>query len=193
MKMQPARLFSVAVSDMISKQADSAMASLTTATNVMEKADWAHMDASTIEMLCDEIGRGRDFLNSLSHEDYQAIEAAKGTASAVDRAEQMLVSCMKSDEINDKAHHLKMEMEDKGTAGDGDCRPENWQAAWGEELDSVFHEYAQLLEDTHPDDVVKVERSVGYQLLLLKRVVHVDAFRYLYPKVHPSGFSASSD
>lgn len=41
--------------------------------------------------------------------------------------------------------------------------------------------------------VQRLENELGYELLLLKRVMHIDAFRYNFPRVHPSGFSASAD
>mmetsp|Transcript_18159 Transcript_18159/g.36769 ORF Transcript_18159/g.36769 Transcript_18159/m.36769 type:complete len:238 (+) Transcript_18159:121-834(+) len=192
-QLQFPRYLSVSVPDLISSQADSAMASVRKGQAFLESADWLHMTPFDFEAVCDDIGRGRDFLNSLAPQDFAAVEAGKGTVSCVERAEALLLSAMRSEDIAHRAKDLKMEMEDKGTAGDGDCRPENWQAGWGDALDAVFADYAELLEASHPDDVVKIERSVGYELLLLKRVVHVDSFRFLYPKVHPSGFSASAD
>jgi hypothetical protein len=36
-------------------------------------------------------------------------------------------------------------------------------------------------------------QELGYQLLLLKRIMHIDSFRFTHPRVHPSGFSASAD
>jgi hypothetical protein len=39
------------------------------------------------------------------------------------------------------------------------------------------HSYAQLLEKCDASFISKVERDCGYQLLLLKRVVHIDNFR----------------
>ena len=105
----------------------------------------------------------------------------------------MLAAAIKSDELAVEAKYLRMEMEDVGTTGDSDNKPEAFVKQWEVRFGNLMNAYAELLEGCDGAFIGKVERECGYQLLLLKRVVHVDNFRYVFPKVHPSGFSASAD
>jgi len=71
--------------------------------------------------------------------------------------------------------------------------PGNMSKSIVERLTNAFNDYA-LTVDTLPESARrKFERDVGHKLLVIKMMVHVDAFRHAFPGVHPSGFSASSD
>ena len=48
----------------------------------------------------------------------------------------------------------------------------------------LMNEYASLLDTCDAAFIGKVERDCGYQLLLLKRVVHVDHFRFPNPTLY---------
>jgi hypothetical protein len=111
----------------------------------------------------------------------------------VESAEAMLLAAIAADKMAGEVKSLRMEMEDLGTTGEGDDKPGSFTAEWDRRLQAIFEGYAGLLEGAAPEFAQKLERELGYQVLLLKRVVHIDGFRYLYPKVHPSGFSATAD
>jgi hypothetical protein len=156
-------------------------------------AKWSDVDAEELEEMVAGVGRGRDLVNSLSAGEAAAAEAEKGLLTAVENAEARLAAAIKCDELAHEAKELRMEMEDVGTTGDGDNKPESFQQQWDHRFDALMTNYAELLENSDASFIAKVERDCGYQMLLLKRVVHVDYFRYSFPKVHPSGFSASAD
>lgn len=179
--------------ELVLRQADSTMATVAEAEKLVMAANWNDLDAEELDDMAAGIGRGRDLINSLSVEEAKSAEADKGLISAVEAAEARLAAAIKCDELAHEAKDLRMEMEDVGTTGDGDNKPEAFQKQWETRFTKLMNDYTELLENCHASFIGKVERDCGYQLLLLKRVVHVDFFRYAFPKVHPSGFSASSD
>jgi len=187
------RSFSTGNLDLVLRQADSTLATVAKAQDLIMAATWNDIDAEALEEMVEGVGRGRDLVNSLSAEEGAAAEAEKGLLTAVEGAEARLAAAIKCDELAHEAKDLRMEMEDVGTTGDGDNKPESFQKQWEVRFDVLMQSYAELLENCDASFIGKVERDCGYQMLLLKRVVHVDYFRYSFPKVHPSGFSASAD
>ncbi|EKX45818.1 hypothetical protein GUITHDRAFT_152574 [Guillardia theta CCMP2712] len=168
--------------------------------NVVRKMDttimglhWKNMDADDLEKIAEGIGRGRDLVNSLNDEEAQVAEREKKLVSTVEAAEHKLYAAIESDKLAAEAHDLRMLMEDLGTTGDGDNKPEAFQPAWEARIKSAFESYSDLLEKCDATIAAKVERECGYEMLLLKRVCHIDGFRYHHPRVHPSGFSATCD
>jgi len=190
---QAPRAFSTGNLDLVLVQADSAMATVKKAQDLIMAAKWNDIDSEELEDMVEGVGRGRDLVNSLSPEEATSAEAQKGLLSAVEAAEARLEAAIKSDHLAHEAKVLRMEMEDAGTTGDGDNKPEAFQTQWEVRMTSLLNEYAELLETCDGSFIAKVERDCGYQFLLLKRVVQIDNFRYNFPKVHPSGFSASAD
>ncbi|KAJ1482330.1 hypothetical protein T484DRAFT_1804078 [Baffinella frigidus] len=190
---------------------------------MMMGSAWTNISSKKLDEMVEGVGTGRDFVNSLSPDEEASVSeavAAKGqvpeAVAAVEEAEAVLTAAIKSDQLFDLVRDLRMEMEDFGTRGDGDNIPGSFSADWDKRLDEVFTEYSTLLEGASPlfaqartfsklvrespgfsqkgvPDFIKLERELGYQFLLIKRVVHIESFRFLYPKVHPSGFSATSD
>jgi len=49
---------------------------------------------------------------------------------------------------------------------------------------NLLNEYAELLERCDSSFIAKVERDCGYQFLLLKRVVHIENFRYVCVRMY---------
>jgi len=107
--------------------------------------------------------------------------------------EGMLATAIKCDQLCHDAHVLRLEIEDLGTEGDGDNKPGSFKKEWSDKVDVLFNAYSDMLDECHPGYVQRLENELGYQLLLLKRIMHIDSFRFTHPRVHPSGFSASAD
>jgi hypothetical protein len=95
------------------------------------------------------VGRGRDLINSLSPEEAKSAEAAKGLVSTVEAAEARLTAAIKSDELAYEAKNLRMEMEDLGTTGDGDNKPEAFKSEWETRFTQLMTNYSELLENCH--------------------------------------------
>uniref|UniRef100_A0A6T8G630 Uncharacterized protein n=1 Tax=Hemiselmis andersenii TaxID=464988 RepID=A0A6T8G630_HEMAN len=185
------------VSPMVISQADTIKALLAVAEKEIlhrgEEHSWAHLEPEALDDMVEKVGRCRDYCNSLSDEESAAAEAHNQVVSQTDFIEGMLSTAIKCDQMSERVHHLRMEIEDFGTEGDGDNHPGAFQKQWKEEVDSIFNEYSDMLDECDPAYVQRLENELGYQLLLLKRVIHIPKFRYLYPRVHPSGFSATAD
>ena len=58
----------------------------------------------------------------------------------------MLAAAIKSDELAVEAKYLRMEMEDVGTTGDGDNKPEAFVKQWEVRFGNLMNAYAELLE-----------------------------------------------
>mmetsp|Transcript_41403 Transcript_41403/g.80904 ORF Transcript_41403/g.80904 Transcript_41403/m.80904 type:complete len:240 (-) Transcript_41403:38-757(-) len=191
-----ARAFS-AVSPMVISQADNTLKMLAVAEkDILRKSEhhsWAHMEPDALDKMVESVGRCRDYCNSLSPEEAAAADAHNGVLARTDFIEDMLKMAIRCDQLSHKAHELRMEIEDLGTSGDGENHPGSFTKKWDTEVDSLFNEYADMLDYCNPAYVQRLENELGYELLLLKRVMHIDNFRAKYPRVHPSGFSASSD
>mmetsp|Transcript_39817 Transcript_39817/g.93584 ORF Transcript_39817/g.93584 Transcript_39817/m.93584 type:complete len:227 (+) Transcript_39817:41-721(+) len=176
--------------EIVARQAGEVVAKVKATQAMMMGSAWTNISSKKLDEMVEGVGTGRDFVNSLSPDEEASVPEA---VAAVEEAEAVLTAAIKSDQLFDLVRDLRMEMEDFGTRGDGDNIPGSFSADWDKRLDEVFTEYSTLLEGASPLFAQKLERELGYQFLLIKRVVHIESFRFLYPKVHPSGFSATSD
>lgn len=154
---------------------------------------WNDLDAFMLDEIVAATGVCRDFVNSLKPEEESIVEKANGAVSKTEAVEDMLRAALKCDELGARVHKLRVAVEDEGTRGDGDNIPGAFKKEWDVETDKLFNEYSTLLETVPSSLVPRIERDLGYQFLLFKRTIHIDSFRYHFPKVHPSGFSASAD
>mmetsp|Transcript_30760 Transcript_30760/g.69353 ORF Transcript_30760/g.69353 Transcript_30760/m.69353 type:complete len:221 (-) Transcript_30760:899-1561(-) len=179
--------------DVLLRQSDDVLKTVREMDSAIMNLKWTNIDAEDLDMIADGIGRGRDLVNGLNNEEAEVAEREKKLVSTVEAAEQKLSAAIESDKLAQEAHDLRMTMEDLGTTGDGDNKPEAFQPAWETRLKSLFESYSDLLEKFDSTIASKIERECGYELLLMKRVCHIDAFRYNHPRVHPSGFSATCD
>mmetsp|Transcript_22549 Transcript_22549/g.56379 ORF Transcript_22549/g.56379 Transcript_22549/m.56379 type:complete len:239 (-) Transcript_22549:248-964(-) len=185
------------VSPMVLSQADSILALLAVAEKEIlhsgEEHSWAHLEPEALDEMVEKVGRCRDYCNSLSDDETAAAEAHNAVVSRTDFVEGMLATAIKCDQLSEQVHHLRMEIEDLGTEGDGDNHPGAFKKSWNDEVTHIFDTYADMLDECDPAYVQRLENELGYQLLLLKRVIHIPNFRYHFPRVHPSGFSATAD
>mmetsp|Transcript_27942 Transcript_27942/g.73732 ORF Transcript_27942/g.73732 Transcript_27942/m.73732 type:complete len:189 (-) Transcript_27942:183-749(-) len=182
-------------SDILVKQAKDVLQKAQSAEDLIldHHNTWNDLDAVALDEIVATTGVCRDFVNSLKPEEEAAVEKATGAVSRVEALEDLLRTALKCDDLGRRVVDLRRTLEDFGTRGDGDSIPGAVKKEWDTEITKLFTEYAELLEKTSDKYVDRVEKEVGYQFLLFKRVLHIDFFRYHFPKVHPSGFSASSD
>mmetsp|Transcript_34704 Transcript_34704/g.79161 ORF Transcript_34704/g.79161 Transcript_34704/m.79161 type:complete len:220 (+) Transcript_34704:2-661(+) len=165
------------------------MTKLNAITKKILTEEWSEISASTWETSADTLASLRAFVNGLSEGDkIKCITLVE----ALEKAEETFALAVESYEFHEKVVDLRSLISDLLSA-DGNVKGTPIPTHLQERFAQTLEEYTGLLDHVPAHCRHKFERDIGHQILLLKQMVHVESFRYNYPRVHPSGFSATAD